>query len=77
MFNPLVDSLDHLSDSEIDNKISELGRRYFQSHNPQMQQQIAVLLEMYKEEARTRRAKQYLKIQQNGDNGLDSLINIS
>jgi hypothetical protein len=33
---------------------------------------------MYKEEARARRAKQYLKAQQqNGDNGLDSLINIS
>lgn len=77
MFNPLVDSLEHLSDSEIDAKISELGRKYFQSHNPQVQQQLAVLLEMYKDEARTRRAKQYQKIQQNTDNGLDSLINIS
>jgi len=78
MFNPLVDSFNQLTDSEIENKISELGRKYFQSYNPQVQQQISVLLEMYKEEARARRAKQYLKAQQqNGDNGLDSLINIS
>lgn len=77
MFNPLVDSFDSLSDSEIDAKISELARKYFQSHNPQLQQQVATILEMYKEEARCRRAKQYQKIQQNNDNGLDSLINIS
>jgi FKBP-type peptidyl-prolyl cis-trans isomerase (trigger factor) len=78
MFNPLVDSFNQLTDSEIENKISELGRKYFQSYNPQVQQQISVLLEMYKEEARARRAKQYLKAQQQtGDNGLDSLINIS
>lgn len=77
MFNPLVDSFSELTDSEIDNKISELGRKYFLSNNPQVQQQIAVILEMYKEESRARRAKQYLKTQQNGDNDLDSLINIS
>lgn len=77
MFNPLIDSFDKLSDSEIDAKISELGRKYFQSRNPQLQQQIATILEMYKDEARSRRAKQYQKIQQNNDNGLDSLINIS
>jgi hypothetical protein len=77
MFNPLVNSFSDLTDSEIDNKISELSRKYFLAHNPQLQQQIAVILEMYKEEARARRAKQYLKSQQNGDNGLDSLINIS
>jgi hypothetical protein len=77
MFNPLVDSLESLSDSEIDAKISELGRKYFLSHNPHVQQQIATILEMYKDEARSRRAKQYQKNQQNTDNGLDSLINIS
>ena len=74
MFNPLVDSFSELTDSEIENKISELGRKYFQSHNPQVQQQIATILEMYKEEARSRRAKQFT---QNGNNDLDSLINIS
>ena len=77
MFNPLVDNFNKLSDSEIDTKISELGRKYFQTHNPQVQQQIATILEMYKQEAHTRRALQYQKNQENDENGLDSLINIS
>lgn len=78
MFNPLVDSFSVLTDSEIEDKISELGRKYFQSRNPQVQAQIATILEMYKEEARARRASALLKqSEQNGDNGLDNLINIS
>ena len=78
MFNPLVDSFNDLTDSEIDNKIIELQRKYFITHNPSLQQQIAVILDMYREEARVRRAKQYQQISdQNGESGLDSLINIS
>jgi len=78
MFNPLVDNFDTLSDSEIENKISELSRKYFISRNPQLQQQISTILEMYKQEMQSRQAKQKLKMQeQNGDNGLDNLINVS
>ena len=78
MFNPLIDSFDGISDSEIEDKISELSRKYFISRNPYVQQQISTILEMYKEEMRSRRAKQRLKDQeQNGENGLDNLINIS
>ena len=79
MFNPLVDSFDSLEDSEIDQKISELSRKYFQTKNPQLQQQVSVILEMYKQEARTRSAKemQRIKDEQNGESGLDNLINIS
>jgi hypothetical protein len=78
MFNPLVDSFDDLTDTEIENKISELSRKYFQSRNPQLQQQVAVILEMYKEEARARRAKEYLRqMENNGEEGLDNLINVS
>ena len=75
MFNPLVDDLTTLSDTELDSKISELGRKYWQSRNPQLQSQIASILEMYKQEAISRRSK--ASQQQNGDNSLDSLINIS
>jgi len=77
MFNPLVDSFSTLSDLEVENKISELGRKYFMSRNPQVQMQIASLLDMYKEEMRARRAKAQLIQQQNGNSGLDNLINIS
>jgi len=78
MFNPLVDNFDDLTDSEVENKITELSRKYFISRNPQVQQQISTILEMFKQEMRARRAKQQLKErEQNGENGLDNLINIS
>jgi len=78
MFNPLVDSMSNLTDNELDEKISELGRKYFLARNPQLQQQISTILEMYKEEALARRARARLQQdQQNGENGLDNLININ
>lgn len=78
MFNPLMDNFNDLTDSEIENKISELSRKYFISRNPQVQQQIAVILDMFKQELQSRLAKQRLEQQQqNGENGLDNLINIS
>jgi len=78
MFNPLVDSFNELSDSDIDNKISELSRKYFQTHNPEVKQQISVILDMYREELRTRQAKQKLVSEQQSDeNDLDNLIKVS
>tara|TARA_B110000503_G_scaffold34980_1_gene57216 strand:+ start:393 stop:629 length:237 start_codon:yes stop_codon:yes gene_type:complete len=78
MFNPLVDSFTELSDAEVENKSIELQRKYFMTHNPQVQEQISAILDMYQEENKSRRAKQYMQQQeQNGEKGLDSLINIS
>lgn len=76
MFNPLVDSFSELTDSDIEEKILELGRKMFMTNNPDLQNQISIILEMYREEARVRRAKAY---QRNNDdeNGLDNLINVS
>ena len=79
MFNPLVDSFSELKDAEIENKIVELQRKYFQAGaNPQLQQQVQAILEMYKSEMRVRIAKSaHKQSQDNGDNSLDNLINIS
>jgi small-conductance mechanosensitive channel len=78
MFNPLVDSFAQLSDAEVENKMLELQRKYYMTHNPQVQDQIVAILDMYREEARARRAKQYQQQQeQNGENGLDNLIKVS
>jgi hypothetical protein len=78
MFNPLLDNFDSLSDSEMEDKISELSRKYFISRNPQVQQQISVILDMFKQELQSRRARQRIQDQeQNGENGLDNLINVS
>lgn len=78
MFNPLVDNFAQLSDVEVENKVLELQRKYFMSHNPQVQAQIATVLEMYQLETQSRRARAYQQQQeQNGESGLDSLINVS
>jgi len=74
MFNPLVDSLDHLTDDEVETSTRELSRKYFQTHNPQVQQQISVMLEMYRAELQTRLAKKRANL----DNPeLDDLIKVS
>jgi hypothetical protein len=78
MFNPLLDDLSHLSDDEVNNKITDLTRRYWQTRNPQLQNQIIVILEMYKQEQHTRQAKQREQSQSNNDDpDLDNLININ
>jgi hypothetical protein len=79
MLNPLVDSLADFTLTELENKVVELQRKYFMTGNPQVQAQIANILYIYKEEVQTRRAIEYerQKNQENGENGLDSLINVS
>jgi len=77
-FNPLVDSFDDLSDSEVDQKIVDLQKKYFMSQNLQVQSQIASILDMYREEARARQQKAYAKMNQSNDDAdLDNLINVS
>lgn len=77
-FNPLLDSFDDLTDTQIDEKVQQLSRKYWQTRNPDLQLQIASILEMYQEEARSRRAIAARRSQEeNGRNDLDNLINIS
>lgn len=79
MNHPFVGDLQDLSISEIESKIAELSRKYFMTHNPDMQMQLSMIIDIYKEEAKARRAKenQIVKNQDNDDNSLDNLINIS
>jgi hypothetical protein len=76
MFNPLIDVTQY-TDIQLESKIIELQRKYFQSHNPQLKQQIAVSMDTFKTELYARRAAAAKKQQENGGNDLDSLINIS
>ena len=79
MINPLIDSLDHFTLQELEDKIADLQRKYFLTRNPQVQVQIANVLDIYKIEQQDRRIKE-LKRQQsqdNDENSLDNLINIS
>jgi len=79
MNHPFVGDLQDLSISEIESKIAELSRKYFMTRNPDMQMQLSMVIDIYKEEAKARRTKenQIVKNQDNDDNSLDNLINIS
>ena len=76
-FNPLVESMEHLSDGEISAKMADLSKRYFQTRNPQAQQQIAVFLDMFREEQTMRMYRQQQADKNLDDPDLDNLININ
>lgn len=80
MFNPLIDFTQY-TDPQIEEQIINLQKKYFQTRNVDLQQQIAVSLENFKSELQNRQAiarqKQREQMEENGDSDLDSLINIS
>lgn len=80
MFNPLI-NFSQYTDTQLEEKVIELQRKYFQTSNIALKQQIAIALDNFKLELQTRQAlaqqKQREQLQQNGDLDLDSLININ
>jgi hypothetical protein len=77
MIHPLAQDLSKLKDLEIESKIQELGRKYWQSRNPDVQQQISLFLDTYNEELRARRIKNIEQLAQNRDKDLDKLIKVN
>jgi hypothetical protein len=77
VMHPLVNNLSQLKDSELESKIQELTRKYFSTSNFQVQTQIAMILDTYKEEMATRRAAEYQKMMNSRNKDLDKLINVS
>lgn len=75
MFNPLADNFEDLTDSQIQEKVQDLTKRYYQTRNPGLQNQIAVMLDMFRQEQTLRMYKQ--KQQDSDDPDLDNLININ
>jgi len=77
--HPLFENTESLEKSDIENKLTQLNRKYWQTSNPQLQQQIVMLIDGYKLELESRRAKEKLvqQSQENGDNNLDNLIKVS
>jgi len=76
--HPLAENLSGLKETELENKIQTLSKKYFMAgNNSAVQQQIIMLLEMYKEELNVRRQKIWEEQYQKRDTDLDSLINVS
>lgn len=75
--HPLIENLNDLKDLELENKILDLSKKYWQSRNPEVQNQIIMILNMYNEELKNRRIKLWQQQFQNRDKGLDKLINVN
>ena len=77
MFHPFQEDPKELTDTEITNKISELGRKYSQAANlgnNQLLTQLQTFVTIYRDELR-RRAMQPTT-NANDDKDLDQLINV-
>jgi len=74
--NPFVDGVSDLSEAQLTDKIEDLSRKYFMTANPQVREQMASILDMYKLELEERK----IRARQNQDSGnkdLDNLINVN
>jgi hypothetical protein len=74
--NPLL-SINKLTDTELEQKIQDLSRKYFMTHNSELQMQIVSILNIHKEELANRRAIAWEKQFQKNNKGLDKLINVN
>lgn len=74
--HPLVDNLDNLKENELENKINDLTRKYFQTSNPQIKHQISLILDDYKIALQKKRDMSYNEMMNSRNKDLDNLIKI-
>jgi hypothetical protein len=75
--HPIPPNIKDLNDSQVENQILKLNSLYFMTEDENVRHQIILLLDTFKIELEERRYAAKKKQEQNGDNDLDSLINIS
>lgn len=73
--HPLIDDLKEFTDSQLQEKVVTLKRRYFSTMNPEVQSQITLLIDTYQWEIEKRDREK--RKSQKPDNDLDNLINVS
>ncbi len=76
MFHPLQQDLSNLSDSEVENKLQELSRKYFAAQrmgNRDLLTQVSTFVNIYRNEL----SRRYMtKNKGDLDQDLDQLINV-
>ena len=77
MLHPFSEDTKDLTVSELQEKLSDLSKKYFQTHNPQVKEQIGTFIEFYKQEILIKEQKLRQEEQKNGDLELDNLIKVS
>lgn len=80
MWDPRAEDISSLSDSEVEEKVRELTKKYYTAArfpDQSVLPQIATLLTMYREELLTRQRNALQKASDNNkDQDLDQLINV-
>jgi hypothetical protein len=79
MFNPLLEDLTQLKDSDLELRMSDLNKKYgiaMRSGNSALGIQVAVVLEAIKEELTRRQHEATKKLMSKQNKDLDDLINI-
>ena len=80
MFHPLLPNIAEIKDLDLENKITELGRKYTfaaRSGNGGLCSQILLVLEEYKSEQQRRLMERSKVSIKNQDKDLDDLINVN
>ena len=75
--HPLLGNLTSLKDNELEQKNFDLSKKYFMTHNPEVQSQMVMVLDGLKEEMSKRRQAQLAALMANRDKTLDKLIKVS
>lgn len=75
--HPLILDAGSIKTSELESKISDLTRKYFMTHNYELQTQMSAMLDVYKEELARRQHDEWERVMESRNKGLDKLINVS
>ena len=73
--HPLINDSTEFTDAQLQEKVVTLQRKYFSTNNIEVQSQITLLIDTYQLEIEKRTRDK--KKNQNPDNDLDNLINVS
>jgi ribosomal protein L29 len=79
MFHPLGEDLSQLKDAEVEAKLHELTKKYFQAQrlgNHQLLTQLSTFVNIYKDEMTIRYSRAAKASQSSYDGDLDQLINV-
>ncbi len=77
MLHPFTEDLSELKDNELEEKVQELTRKYYQASRlgkPELLTQLATFVTIYKDEL-SKRYHQRMQTELDGD--LDQLINVN
>tara|TARA_B100001093_G_scaffold405060_1_gene393234 strand:- start:12 stop:245 length:234 start_codon:yes stop_codon:yes gene_type:complete len=77
MSHPLLEDLTVLSEADLQERLTNISTKYWQTQNPDVQSQMVVIIDELKHELRLRSSKPVENSEDDGDNSLDNLINIS